>query len=187
MNQQLLIYLSSLFSVFLLAIVAFWLYREFVLDRFRQKMFALRDEFFDAAAEGKIPFSSNAYGTLRKTMNGAIRFGHRMNFPFVLSLMVMDASGSTEGTQPLSSKLDEAKRSLTTEQAKLVDDFKMRMNFLMVEYVVLNSMVFVLSALSIIVPVVFISKAKQHSAAIVHIARKPLDRIDSVAYCTQNV
>ena len=50
------------------------------LDCFRQDMFALRDEFFDYAASGKIGFNDPAYRLLRQSMNGFIRYGHNLTF-----------------------------------------------------------------------------------------------------------
>ncbi len=58
----------------------FWLYRDYRLDAFRQDLFALRDELFGLAADGKLPFSSKAYGMLRSSINGNIQFGHRLGF-----------------------------------------------------------------------------------------------------------
>lgn len=49
------------------------LYRDYSVDRFREEMFALRDEMFDFAAAGGIAFGHPAYGRLRLTMNGFAR------------------------------------------------------------------------------------------------------------------
>ena len=54
------------------------LYRDYSVDRFREEMFALRDEMFDFAASGGIAFGSPAYGRLRLTMNGFVRRAPRM-------------------------------------------------------------------------------------------------------------
>jgi hypothetical protein len=43
-------------------------------------MFAIRDELFDYAASGKIAFDHPAYRLLRQSMNGMIRYGHRITF-----------------------------------------------------------------------------------------------------------
>ena len=50
------------------------------LDSFRQRMFVVRDELFDYARAGNIGFSDPAYRLLRKSMNGFIRYGHRLSF-----------------------------------------------------------------------------------------------------------
>ena len=47
-------------------------------DAFRQQMFASRDEMFDYAASGAIAFNDPAYKLLRQSMNGFLRFAHRL-------------------------------------------------------------------------------------------------------------
>lgn len=48
------------------------------LDSFRQKMFCVRDELFDYAANGKVAFDDPAYVLLRQQMNAFIRYGHQL-------------------------------------------------------------------------------------------------------------
>jgi hypothetical protein len=50
------------------------------LDVFRQRMFIVRDQLFDYARAGNISFEHPAYRLLRKSMNGFIRYGHRLSF-----------------------------------------------------------------------------------------------------------
>jgi hypothetical protein len=64
-----------------LAAVALWLswhclWRKACQERFRQNLFDLRDELFDYARSGKIPFDDRAYVLLRCNINGMIRFSH---------------------------------------------------------------------------------------------------------------
>jgi hypothetical protein len=150
-------------------------------------MFALRDELFDDASEGQIAFDSAAYGILRKTMNGGIRFAHRMNLPFALSLVMIDASVEGYTAESMNSQLEAAKKGLTSVQCRLIDDYKLRMNYLMVEYLTLNSLVFVVGALTIIVPIAFVYSARRHATKIVGFARRPLEHIDSAAYLAADV
>jgi len=57
------------------------------LDIFRQNMFAVRDELFDYAMAGHIAFDHPAYVLLRKSMNGFIRYGHRLSlFQLMITL-----------------------------------------------------------------------------------------------------
>jgi hypothetical protein len=69
--------LTSLLSILGLVYLFFWRYKALCTDSFRQKLFELRDELFDYAADGNISFDHPAYGTLRKTINGYIRFAHK--------------------------------------------------------------------------------------------------------------
>lgn len=76
---ELMTIFASLASIVLIMWVLFWLYPDYQVDVFRQKMFQLRDELFDEAAQGKISFNDPAYGMLRSAMNGHIRFAHQSN------------------------------------------------------------------------------------------------------------
>jgi hypothetical protein len=70
------------------------------LDSFRQKMFSIRDEMFDYAAEGNIAFDNPAYVLLRRQMNGFIRYGHRLTvFRCLMTAAIHKVSGiSQEGS-----------------------------------------------------------------------------------------
>jgi hypothetical protein len=72
---------QSLLTLVVLAIVILSLWPEQRVDLFRQQVFALRDELFDFAADGKISFSDPAYILLRQLMNGFIRYAHNLT-PF---------------------------------------------------------------------------------------------------------
>ena len=55
-----------------------WLYRDYRIDLFRQRLFTLRDELFDTARDGALEFSHPAYKTTRALINGFIRFANRL-------------------------------------------------------------------------------------------------------------
>jgi hypothetical protein len=59
-------------------IVVFKVLPEVQVDSFRQRMFAVRDELFDYAADGHISFEHPAYVLLRRQMNGFIRYAHHL-------------------------------------------------------------------------------------------------------------
>lgn len=71
--------LSSVISLALGWVLLFWLYPSYNTDRFRQSMFALRDRLFDEARGGTISFEHPAYRLLRMTINGFMRYAHRMS------------------------------------------------------------------------------------------------------------
>ena len=81
--------ISSLISVLLLMVIYFFFFRDFFDDVFRQEMFALRYELFDLWAKSKIEFNHPAYRLTETTINGFIRFGHRISFTqvFISSLL----------------------------------------------------------------------------------------------------
>lgn len=79
----------------LISIVGLWAlysvaYQDYRRDVYRQKLFALRDELFDLARSGQIPFDEPAYGTLRSTLNGFIRFGHTMRLLPIVTFLTLD-------------------------------------------------------------------------------------------------
>lgn len=74
--------------VCLLCWLFFWLWRDYRLDSFRQQLFRIRDDLFDLAADGVVPFDSPAYKMLRDAINSNIRFGHRLGF---LEMLVFSA------------------------------------------------------------------------------------------------
>ena len=57
----------------------FWLYRDYRVDAYRQRVFALRNELWDYAAAGHISFDDPAYLVVRNRMNGLIRFAHLLS------------------------------------------------------------------------------------------------------------
>jgi cbb3-type cytochrome oxidase subunit 3 len=72
---------QSLLSLILLVIIVFAWWPAQRVDLFRQQMFALRDELFDFAIDGKVSFDDPAYALLRHLMNGFIRYAHNLT-PF---------------------------------------------------------------------------------------------------------
>jgi len=78
---QLSIAVQSILSLIVLAFIVCKLWPEQRVDLFRQQMFALRDELFDFAADGKVGFEEPAYRQLRALMNGLIRYAHNIT-PF---------------------------------------------------------------------------------------------------------
>lgn len=77
--DQLVTVLATCLSI--LALWAFfrWPYRRYRLDRFRDEIFEIRGQLFLLAAQGSLSFDHPAYGNLRQTLNGFIRFGNRLS------------------------------------------------------------------------------------------------------------
>ncbi len=65
----------------LMALWVLWYFflKEQRVDRYREELFALRDELFDMAADGELKFHHRAYCELRLLLNGMLRFAHRAN------------------------------------------------------------------------------------------------------------
>lgn len=107
--------LSSGLSLLGLAWLYFWLYRDYRRDLLRTRLFKLRADLFDAARDGRIDFNHPAYGLLRSTLNGFLRYGHRMGaFRLVMTALFVD-SREMEKLYQFRSKWQKAVKSLDPE------------------------------------------------------------------------
>ena len=61
-----------------------WLYYDYRTDLLRFRLFIIRDQLFDAAVKGELDFNSPAYKRTRTTLNGALRFAHRLTLSKLL-------------------------------------------------------------------------------------------------------
>ena len=94
-ETQLAIVLQFTIVALLWAILVFKIIPDARLDGFRQKMFSIRDEMFDYAADGKISFDHPAYVMLRHQMNGFIRHGHQLTvFRCLMTLAIRKVQGA---------------------------------------------------------------------------------------------
>jgi hypothetical protein len=116
-----LIFQSASALALLMVILLVWQTAQRV-DIFRQRMFAIRDELFDYAEAGGIDFQDPAYQLLRNSMNGFIRYAHRLSF-FQLTLTVLRWN-LTAQVHPLTwhAKWEDALASLPEDtRTKLID------------------------------------------------------------------
>lgn len=132
----------------------FWLYRDYRVDRFRQEMFSLRDEFFDAAKDGRISFDHPIYGSLRTTMNGFIRFGHQMTLLRMLPLVIwMQNNTAARGLQEqIAREFEGQLETLSEDQRELVLEFRSRMRVIVLRQLLLGSSLFVAT---LVLPLLF--------------------------------
>jgi len=74
-------------SVTLLGLWFLWFYgwQEYLVARFRDRLFSLRSELFVLAAKGSLDFDGPVYCGLRFRLNALLRFAHRVSF---LSLII---------------------------------------------------------------------------------------------------
>jgi hypothetical protein len=163
--------IASLFSLLGLIVLGWWLYRSHRMDIFRQNMFALRDELFDDAAAGRIDFESPGYGLLRITMNGFIRYGHRLSLlqVFVFAAIV-DARDSVESTQSFDSRWNEAMTTTENEARTLLENYTRRMHEIIVKHLVLTSPVLLTLVVPAVVGVLCVS----------YVARAMRDRLSEI-------
>lgn len=87
--------LQATVVVALWSFVIFKLLPTYRIDSFRQRLFCVRDEMFDFAADGNIAFDDPAYMLLRRQMNGLIRNGHQLTlFRSLMTIAIQRISGT---------------------------------------------------------------------------------------------
>ncbi len=119
------------------------LYRDYRIDRFRQSMFELRDRLFDEALAGRLPFDHRAYGIMRTTMNGYIRFAHRLQ---ILSLLIfMFRAGKKNlrvfGEATFDAALENAARDLHPDVRVRLCQLKDQMHLQVLAHLIFSSLV----------------------------------------------
>ena len=66
-------------------IIYFWGYRKFRIDLLRHKLFVLRDSLFTKTYSMGVSLDTPSYVTMRQTLNGLLRHGHRVSIWGVLT------------------------------------------------------------------------------------------------------
>ena len=118
----------------------FYLYRDLAVDSFRDKMFSLRDEFFDEAKAGNIDFKHISYGLLRNTMNGFIRYAHRLTFlDCVISMLCLKHKINTEHEFSFTKRWEHSINDLPVETKNKLEEYRSRMLRLAVKHVIISS------------------------------------------------
>lgn len=156
---ELRIVISSALSLFVFAVVAFKLWPNQRIDMFRQNMFALRDELFDFAADGNIPFDDPAYLRLRQLMNGFLRYAHNLT-PFRTLMAFIGWKCATREslgawTEAWNNALNEIKEPKTRTQ---LEGFHSRAATLVVSQLVLSPGLLLLMVPPMIVLVVVLTQ-----------------------------
>ena len=169
--------LISCISLLGIWFLVFWLFRDYNVDSFRQKMFSLRDELFDFATEGNISFNHPAYGILRNSMNGMIRFGHKISL-FNLMIIMFFRPDSYEIGDSFSKRWEENTKELKTDVRKKLIQYRQRMNLMVMRHMILRSP---LLMLTIVIPIFGLVSLKLCMDNILIWFKRPLDSLDSAA------
>lgn len=118
--------LSSGLSLLGLAYLYLWLYRDYRRDLLRTRLFEIRAELFDGARDGRIDFNHPAYGLLRSTLNGFLRYGHKVGaFRLVMTALLLDPK-EMEDLYHFQSKWQRAVKSLDTETQSWLEALRRR-------------------------------------------------------------
>jgi hypothetical protein len=139
--NALAIILQTTIGLVVLCIVFVWLWPAVRLDAFRQNLFAVRDELFDYAASGRIPFQHPAYRLLRQSMNGFIRYAHRISvFQIAMTLLMWKATQVVEPEYGWTKKWENALASIEDDGVKeQLKEFHNRVAVMVAERIVLGS------------------------------------------------
>ncbi len=130
---------QSIVSLVLLAFVAFGLWPAQREDLFRQQMFALRDELFDFAADGKIEFDDPTYSLLRQLMNGFIRYAHNLTLYRTLMSFLKWRCTSHEPLKGWTVSWEQALNNVPDQETKTkLQEFHSRASMLVVSQLVLS-------------------------------------------------
>lgn len=134
--------------------------RAVAVDEFRDGIFALRDDLFDRAAAGAIPFGHPAYGMLRRTMNGFLRWGGRLRLLEAVLLPAFTRREARVTANPFDARWTAATADLSASDREWLESYRSRMRRLVIRHLVAGSPVL---AATLVVPLVLWS----FSAAIV--------------------
>ena len=80
MPTEIALTLASTIGLFLIWYLCSFCFREYLIDSFREALFALRDELFNYAASVDLPFDDERHMALRNFINTTIRFSHKLTF-----------------------------------------------------------------------------------------------------------
>lgn len=163
--------LVSLFGIW--AVVC--LYLEYRVDCFRQDIFELRGELFEAAASGLIAFDHPGYGLLRSTLNGFIRFGHRLGLMEVL-LSFWLVRGAAAAAVSFEREWQACTKNLPGDVRQSLTALRKKMNLLVLKHL-LTSPAFALAA----APLALIILAKRLRRQVDGWNFAPFSKLDSTA------
>lgn len=164
--------LSQLILLFLTLtgcwILYHWLYKEYAVDKFRQDIFALRDELFVEASDGLIDFNHPAYTTLRRMMNGSIRFSHRINLLGILlfALQIRTSPCLKDSKYSFDTRMDNVSADLLPHTKKRLKYYRKQIDKMLMWHIVRTSPLLILFFITVtVVPlllIAFLHKRIQH-------------------------
>ena len=131
----------GLFFILALWVFFYWIYRDYRVDVFRQKLFRLRDELFMLAANGDLDFEHTAYGMTRMTLNGFLRFADRFNIISAI-LMARKMRDAQESVTRFELILEQSMNQLDDETKDAVTSIISRMHLVIAEQLILTSLLF---------------------------------------------
>lgn len=123
--------------------------RAVAVDHFRHEIFSLRDDLFDRAAAGAISFGHPAYGMLRRTMNGFLRWGERMRLLDVVLLPAFIRHADRVADNRFDARWKRAVADLSASDREWLESYRNRMRRVIIRYLIVGSPVF---AVTLVIP-----------------------------------
>lgn len=137
--QEYSIYVSSLISILMLIILILE-HKKYQLDRYRQRLFKLRDSFFVRAEKGELSFDDKAYKLTRELMNSHIRFAHRTTFFHVLVYLRLAKKLEKLKGLHFHERLDLEIEKLDEKQGAIIKASIVELHILFISHVVRHSL-----------------------------------------------
>lgn len=129
--------MNELLQLVLISVVAilFWQwhnYKIYLVDKYRQDLFTVRDRLFNFAAEGGIEFDNPAYIMVRTYLNGSIRYAERLS---LLKILISRASANQPTKSFFLNDVENRIKGLTDEQRQIFNKTLNDVTFITVFYV----------------------------------------------------
>lgn len=139
MNEVIPVLLASV-----LLVGIWWLYfieyRNYRLDKTRQRLFHIRDSLFQEAESGALPFDSKAYAMTRKMLNGSIRFAHQISVIRLYGMIYAEVTvGQGRRGSQFSKEFADALTNVGPEAKKAVERARLEMHEALFSQLVFNS------------------------------------------------
>ena len=129
----------GIFSLLSLWFLYSFAYRDYRRDVYRQRLFEVRNALFDMAGKGEISFNEPAYQTLRTTINGFIRFAHRMQFGEFVVFIALEETAREPSPDLFTERWQAQTASLPRDLTQKLDALRVRVHMLALEELVLTS------------------------------------------------
>jgi hypothetical protein len=132
---------------------AVFMFRSYQIDKFREKIFSLREEIFlYAFDEGLV--DDCAHRNLRNLLNSLLRYAHKVNFSHMIALLiakrVLKLSFHSE-VAPMAA-WEAAVAKLTTDQQEKFNYFNKKAMNLVIKHIILRSVLFWVFAICAVTP-----------------------------------
>lgn len=115
----------------------------------RQKLFNVRSELWDFAHLEKIDRRSDAYQILRTTLNGYLRYVHRLGLYQIIIMAIY--CRLFDHRQPYEDEFSKALNRLPSEQRNILKELRRRMALIILRHILITS--WILRPLTLFIPV----------------------------------